>query len=533
MLRDKDARYDRQVRLWQSGGQAQLEKSHVCVVNANTTSAEILKNLVLPGIGDFTIIDTKQVTVSDLSGNFFLAEDDIGSSISSAMCKNLCELNSDVKGHSVIKDLGELIKDKRFWLQFDVVVVSDFVHSETLASLEMILWPANIPLLRVWTCGFYGALRISRYETAVFETHDPSPTYDLRLDSPWHELEEYSASFNLDELDDAEHAHVPYIVIYLKALKRWRVANGRLKTSALPLTYTEKTDFRKNYVETMARNMGLETNFIEASQSIYRALQATNIPSSIMALFERKEISDTLLIHSKSSFWLYVRALKQFIAENDGFLPLPGVLPDMVSTTSNYVRLHQLYREKALQDQHRFTTIVNELNQLFNLNVPSDKESISSVCKNAAHLHVANGASLFEHKSILKELFKATDGLQDLRSLLAVYFGILALEKTMEGQLTKIPDGSEGLNGNELSNELLRKFKEITNMPEENITPQIHKSLEEILVHHTSGYLNVCSYMGGIVGQEILKIVTAQYIPLDNLYIFDGIRSVSEKFKAL
>lgn len=530
MLRDNEARYDRQVRLWQSGGQAQLEKSHVCMINGNTTSAEILKNLVLPGIGKFTIIDDKLVTVSDLSGNFFLEDMDVGSPISTAMCKNLCELNSDVKGNAILESVENLISNQSFWLQFDVIVVSGFISFQMLSSLERVIWPANIPLLRVWTYGFYGALRIARYETAVFETHDPSPTYDLRLDTPWQELTDYAASFDLDELDDADHAHVPYIVIYLKALKHWRIANGRVDPLALPLTYVEKTDFRKNYVETMARDMGLETNFVEASQSIHRALQATKIPASIQVLFERSEISDTLLLHSKSPFWLYVRALKQFVAENDGFLPLPGILPDMVSTTSNYVRLHQIYREKSVRDREIFTAIVRQLNEVYGADVPLDKDSIASVCKNAAHLHVSNGTSLFEHKSILAELLKASDEPQDPRSLLAVYFGILAFESLLEIQSM---DSMKESDMNKLSEDMLKKFEEITNISERDLTPLCQEILHELLVHHSKGYLNVCSYMGGIVGQEILKIVTTQYIPLDNLYVFDGIRSVSEKWKSL
>ena len=32
--------------------------------------------------------------------------------------------------------------------------------------------------------------------------------------------------------------------------------------------------------------------------------------------------------------------------------------------------------------------------------------------------------------------------------------------------------------------------------------------------------------MGGIVSQEVLKSTTAQYIPLDNLFVFDGIHSL-------
>lgn len=58
---DKSAKYDRQLRLWASTGQSNLENSHICLINATSTGSEILKNLILPGIGQFTIIDEKKL----------------------------------------------------------------------------------------------------------------------------------------------------------------------------------------------------------------------------------------------------------------------------------------------------------------------------------------------------------------------------------------------------------------------------------------------------------------------------------------
>ncbi len=53
-------------RLWDDHGQAALESAHVCLVNATGTGTEILKSLVLPGVGRFTIVDNKLVTAEDL-----------------------------------------------------------------------------------------------------------------------------------------------------------------------------------------------------------------------------------------------------------------------------------------------------------------------------------------------------------------------------------------------------------------------------------------------------------------------------------
>lgn len=70
----KEQKYDRQLRLWGDHGQEALESAHVCLINATATGTEILKNLVLPGIGSFTIIDGHQVSGEDAGNNFFPSE---------------------------------------------------------------------------------------------------------------------------------------------------------------------------------------------------------------------------------------------------------------------------------------------------------------------------------------------------------------------------------------------------------------------------------------------------------------------------
>ena len=55
-------------RLWGDHGQAALESASVCLINATATGTEILKSLVLPGIGSFTIVDGALVSGED-AGN--------------------------------------------------------------------------------------------------------------------------------------------------------------------------------------------------------------------------------------------------------------------------------------------------------------------------------------------------------------------------------------------------------------------------------------------------------------------------------
>ena len=48
--------------------QAALERASVCLVNAEAVGTEILKSLVLPGLGNFTILDPAMVSLSIVQG---------------------------------------------------------------------------------------------------------------------------------------------------------------------------------------------------------------------------------------------------------------------------------------------------------------------------------------------------------------------------------------------------------------------------------------------------------------------------------
>ena len=99
----KEKKYDRQLRLWAAAGQQALEEAHVLLLNegAGTVGVEMLKNLVLPGIGKFTIVDANVVKEEDLGVNFFLEESSLGKSRAKECCRLLKELNPDVQGHGI------------------------------------------------------------------------------------------------------------------------------------------------------------------------------------------------------------------------------------------------------------------------------------------------------------------------------------------------------------------------------------------------------------------------------------------------
>ena len=101
----KEKKYDRQLRLWAASGQQALEESKVLLLNSGpgVVGVEALKNLLLPGVGNFTIVDEAEVGEEDLGVNFFLEEKSLGKSRAEETCKYLQELNPEVNGNAIIK----------------------------------------------------------------------------------------------------------------------------------------------------------------------------------------------------------------------------------------------------------------------------------------------------------------------------------------------------------------------------------------------------------------------------------------------
>ena len=99
----------RQLRLWGDHGQAVLESSHICLIHATALGTETLKNLVLPGIGAFTIVDNHTVKPVDLGSNFFLTADSLGRSRGLCAAELLQELNTEVRSNHIDESLDMVL----------------------------------------------------------------------------------------------------------------------------------------------------------------------------------------------------------------------------------------------------------------------------------------------------------------------------------------------------------------------------------------------------------------------------------------
>jgi hypothetical protein len=83
-------------RLWAATGQAALESARLLVIGGTATATSTLKNLVLPGIGHFTVLDPHDVAPEDVGNNFFLEVESVGRAKAVETSRWLAELNDSV-----------------------------------------------------------------------------------------------------------------------------------------------------------------------------------------------------------------------------------------------------------------------------------------------------------------------------------------------------------------------------------------------------------------------------------------------------
>jgi len=162
------------------------------------------------------------------------------------------------------------------------------IAPERLSVLEEYGRQHKTPLVAIHSAGFYSYFRISLPGAfPIVDTHpDETATTDLRLLTPWAELVEFARDMTkeIDSLDAYEHGHLPYVVILLYYLERWKQSHE----GKYPSTYKEKTEFRR-LVQSAARTdnpEGGEENFDEAAAAVLKTIVPPSLPSGLREVFE-------------------------------------------------------------------------------------------------------------------------------------------------------------------------------------------------------------------------------------------------------
>ncbi|XP_017138809.1 nedd8-activating enzyme E1 regulatory subunit [Drosophila miranda] len=513
-LSDKSKKYDRQIRLWGEHGQTLLEAATICLVNVTAVGCETAKGLVLPGIGGFTVADGSTVKEEDLGNNFFLDASYIGKSKALACKQLLQELNPDVNGDYVDESVDYLLENRpNFFDSFDLVIASN-LNEKTLLLLSKRLWDSNVPLLYCRSLGMMGTIRLQIREHCIVEAHPDNPQFDLRLDHPFEALRGH--------LENTEvTSKVPWLLVLHKYLRLWQ--KEQTDGHKTPKTYKEKNQLREAIRKEMNAD---EENYEEAIKAVNTAFGAATVPAALKAIFEDEACE--LLTKKSNVFWIMAKALKSFLThDNNGHLPLPGVLPDMTANTDSYIALQNIYRQQALQDADQvYHKCQDYLKQLSLPPDTIDERSVRSFCREAAGLTVMRGTRIaedYERNSRLLPLVEENE-VQD--NLTAYNFALRAYERFLS-ECGHIP-------GECTAEQDIGRLKTIASKMLSDLGT--HATISDDVLHEICRYGGaelhaVSAFIGGCAAQEVIKIVTKQYKPIDNTFIYNAVSTESVTLK--
>ncbi|KAK7472477.1 hypothetical protein VKT23_000592 [Stygiomarasmius scandens] len=493
---NKTRRYDRQLRLWAATGQAALENARLLVISGSATSTSILKNLVLPGIGHFTILDHTSVTPEDAGNNFFLeGPSSIGKSRAEEAVRLLCELNEGVEGKADTGNVAEILEKNPAYFENFSLVIAHNLQPALLEKLATLLWSdPTYPILAVVnSAGFLAEFSLQFHEHTIIESHTET-TPSLRIDKAFPALLEYARSLDFSKMDSMEHSHIPYVVILVRVLDDWKKEHD----GNPPKTYDEKKAFKAKILDMKTKFD--EENFDEAEAQAYRSWTETNIPSDIRALFNDSRLES--LSPTSPPFFHLLYALKQFAAQSPHVLPLTSTLPDMKASTGSYIHLQRLYKDRAEEEKQIFKSF---------LQVPIPDDLVDSFVKNAHGLKVLRGkkwGSMDEAPEQLAEKLSMSP------RETATHLAISALRAfNMKHPETK-------LTAETLTSEAKALVPTETELPEE-----FSNAVGELVRAPTADLPNTAALLGGLVAQEVIKMITKQYIPIDGCCVIDLIET--------
>jgi amyloid beta precursor protein binding protein 1 len=402
-----DDKYDRQLRLWGPHGQRALMQANILLINADAVGTETLKNLVLPGVGRFTVVDAKVVSPADAGSNFFVTTESIGEPRAQVVTELLTEMNPDVEGSYKIGSIEAIMaEDPAYLKQYSLVITSNVI-GESLLNVSNLCWQLEVPLLIVRSYGLIGYCRLQLKDHDIIESKPDGDQMDLRVANPFSELASYCNNFDLENLDSMEHAHVPYVVLLYKAITQYKRDNN----GSLPRKFAEKERF-KGVIKSFSNNVSNELNFQEAVREAYRAFTKKVLSVEAEELLKAQKSEE--LKEGSSDFRFLLRALQAFMeTSEDANVPLAGQLPDMVSTTQYFIELQKLFQAKAAADRQTMMEILNTLLQEVGRPVGSiPYETVDLFCKNIFNVSLVSTRTVLEEASGL-HVEKVTEAIEE------------------------------------------------------------------------------------------------------------------------
>ncbi|RRT42591.1 hypothetical protein BHE74_00057458 [Ensete ventricosum] len=269
-----------------------------------------------------------------------------------------------------------------------------------------------------------------------------------------------------------------------------------------------------------------EENYKEALEASFKVSISRGISSDLLQI-----VNDSAAeVDSKSSdFWVLVAALKEFIEnEGDGEPPLEGSIPDMTSSTECYVILQKIYQAKAESDclamEQRVKNILKRIGK--------DPDAISKAyvknfCKNARKISICRFRDIEDEftSPCLPELQKCLND-EDYSYAVGFYILLRAVDR-FAANYNRLP----GIFDSGLNEEISRlKLIAVGILSELGLNgPTLSEDLVTEMCRFGGAELHpVAAFIGGVASQEVIKLVTKQFVPLKGTFMFNGIDHKSQ-----
>uniref|UniRef100_A0A7S3K4B3 NEDD8-activating enzyme E1 regulatory subunit n=1 Tax=Aureoumbra lagunensis TaxID=44058 RepID=A0A7S3K4B3_9STRA len=486
-------KYDRQLRLWGAEGQANLANAHVALIGASATGSELLKNVVLPGIGKFTIYDNKKISQVDVENNFFVRKDDLVKDRAQIVCELVSCLNPEVKGEYYTSIDKFFEKKDDISSRYTLIICAD-TPPEICLKFADYCCIKNIPFIAVRSYGFIGSIRLQYKNHEIYDSKPDAIFWDLRISDPFPELEALVPE-NLDNLPDNEHSRVPYVILLIMALRKAQAVNQFPK---VPKTLKEKEFVKSKLLE--MRRYPYEENFQEALDNCYRIWSGNDLPEdTINALAHIQQESQ----ENRSVLSRCLISISKFMAKENR-APISGAIPDMHSDTTSFIALQRAYHTAAQRDLKIIASfLINDQDAL---------SILPNITKNLRNIRIISTPEYkhFDPQAIFDEIIDFSSLAPELWSL-ALYGADL-----FYAQFSRWPCNYS------------QDFEPLLSL----LPTQIHEPFRtqittELIRAAGSSLHTTAAVIGGIASQEAIKIIANQFVPLNHSFIFDGIHGAA------
>lgn len=321
------------------------------------------------------------------------------------------------------------------------------------------------PIITVKTAGFYGFVKLTLSEPhLVLDPHNEHPKVDLRLDQPWSVLEEYLRTHNTSDMDLDGTIEYPYPVILNSVMQKLISTGTELSTGIIKKSLKEI--YGKKYI-----SQGFDRlNYLEAQRYASRACAKAEHDLFIQRLNNDIGPYITKQYQKNANKWSdsmneqlceLVMKLAMFVNEENLGLPLQGKFPDMESDHNEYQKLKDIY------DHHQSDYITLLLQKYYDQKNVISRDILDLFCRS------------FMDLTIIKPMTSEdTPRQSELYSILSkVVF----------------------------SDNDTRKHNKFNSIYKPSLFP-------------------VDTFLAGLASQEAIKLITHQFIPIDNTFVYDGLK---------